>query len=76
MGIHLEGFGPLKDYFPPEGHCYLALEGARSLRDILEELKIPLEAILALTVNGQILELDDLPRDGETIRLIPLVGGG
>jgi len=74
--IRLEGLGPLKDYFPPEGHHSLFLEEARSLRDILEELKIPLEAFLATTCEDKVVELDYHPRDGETIRLIPLVGGG
>jgi len=54
----------------------LFLEEARSLRDILEELKIPLEAFLAATCEDKVVELDYHPRDGETIRLIPLVGGG
>jgi sulfur carrier protein ThiS len=76
MEIRLEGLGPLKNYFPPEGHHSLFLKEARSLRDILEDLKIPLEVILAASCEDKVIELDYHPRDGETIWLIPLVGGG
>jgi molybdopterin converting factor small subunit len=52
------------------------MERSRSLRDILGEKRIPLEAILAVKSDDKVVELDYHPRDEETIRLIPLVGGG
>jgi len=76
MEIRLEGLGSLKNYFPPEGYHSLFLEKVQSLQNILKDLKIPSEAILAVACENKVVDLDYHPQDGETIRLIPLVGGG
>lgn len=60
------------------GQERLSLEGwaGRSVRQMLASLHIPSELVGAVLIGGQLTNKDDLLRDGQEIKLIPLIGGG
>ena len=48
----------------------------KSVRECLAIIKIPAELVALVVVNGKAETKDYIVQDGDTIQLIPLVGGG
>lgn len=76
MRVRVEGSGLLKRYLPPEGFRIVTTDEPRPLSELLKQMSIPLEAVLAAGIGDNIVDLEHFLHDGETIRLIPLMGGG
>ncbi|MCL0065508.1 MoaD/ThiS family protein [Dehalococcoidia bacterium] len=47
-----------------------------SLREILESLGVPPDKVVFGAVDKQLKRLDYVPRDGETVLLLPPISGG
>ncbi len=47
-----------------------------SLREILESLGVPSDKVAFGAVDDQLKRLDYVPRDGETVVLLPPISGG
>lgn len=78
MKIKIIGYGVLKDYLgvnSPEGKEY-HLTSNKSIGQLLDELNIPSEIVMLISVNDQIKELDYFLKDGDEIKLIPPISGG
>lgn len=68
--------GILRSYLPePEA---LSLKGwaGRPVSELLRHLGIPSALVGAVLVDGVLVQKDYVLRDGEELRLIPLIGGG
>ncbi|SHG78841.1 Molybdopterin converting factor, small subunit [Thermosyntropha lipolytica DSM 11003] len=50
-------------------------EGTR-VRDVIEELKIPLKELGIVFINGKDASLDAELKEGDVLSIFPLVGGG
>ncbi len=51
-------------------------ESGTTVRNVLAELNIPEDEIGATLINGRHVEEDSELRDGDTLSIFPLVGGG
>jgi len=51
----------------PEGATY---------KDLISKAGLPLEEIAYLSVNGNARDLTDKVRNGETVLVMPVIGGG
>jgi molybdopterin converting factor small subunit len=47
-----------------------------TVEQIVDELRLPREQLGILMVNSRHVDLDRVMRDGETLAIFPLVGGG
>ena len=74
LGITLVGTlkkytqGQEKMFFEPEGECRVS--------ELLEELGIPSPLVAIVLVNGKQVSKDYALKEGDEVKLIPLVGGG
>jgi len=64
----------------PEGlksHLDLELEGGTTLGKVIELLGYADQIDhMLLVINGQIADRDDIPNDGDTVRIMPVISGG
>ncbi len=58
------------------GKDELPVEPGRSVRDTLVSLGVKPELVAMVSVNGEIQTKDYLIQEGDTIRLLAVVGGG
>jgi molybdopterin converting factor small subunit len=59
-----------------DGTVVVEIEEPLSLREILESLDVPPDKVVFGTVANQLKKLDYVPRDGETVVLLPPISGG
>jgi sulfur carrier protein ThiS len=74
MGVTLIPVGFLKEY--TGGHDRLELTAGPTVAEMLEEAGIP-SALVAVVVRGDdLVPKDYRPQDGESIKVIAIMGGG
>lgn len=76
MRLHLGGH---LNYFEPLQRTDLEVEvvGNQPLKDILARLKIPVEEVFLVSINGEIAHLEGaLVRPADHVQLFPPLGGG
>ncbi|MFO7737602.1 MAG: MoaD/ThiS family protein [Desulfatiglandaceae bacterium] len=63
------------DYDPLEG-VELAIEGKMSIAALCRQIKVPVDRIKLIMVNGKRQPFDYALKGGERVALFPPVGGG
>lgn len=63
------------DYSPAHGVVF-ELEGASGARDLAVKLRLPLDEIKIVMVNGRRVSLEQIVQDGDRVAFFPAVGGG
>ncbi|MBM3307488.1 MAG: MoaD/ThiS family protein [Candidatus Eisenbacteria bacterium] len=79
MVVYLRSGGRLRERLQPDVDQYtrrVEVEGAPTLREILDTLRIPRALVAFGYSQGTVRRLDYRPADGETITLQPPVAGG
>jgi sulfur carrier protein ThiS len=79
MLVRVQLSPPLWKYFPGYDHNKgIVLEGVggRTVRQIIEELKIRPEEVYAIMVNSYPGKPNSVVQDGDSITLTKIIGGG
>jgi len=74
MSVKVTVVGLLKNY--TEGKSNFDLPSGTSVLEIIRKLKIPRELVAGVFINDQAQSKDYLPSDGDTVKLIAIIGGG
>lgn len=74
MTIKIVVVGLLKNY--TEGKSNFDLPVGLTINDIVKTLKIPNELVAGVFVNEKAQPKNYLPLDGDTVKLIAVIGGG
>lgn len=74
MAVTLIAAGMLKEY--TGGRDRLELAAGATVREMLEAVGIPPALVAAVTREGQLVSKDYRPHDGETIKVLAVIGGG
>lgn len=73
--IQLHLFASLKSYIPDPGPSYPIIPGIR-VKDILDQLSIPMTEAKLIFVNGAKADLETRLKGGERVGIFPPIGGG
>lgn len=73
--IELRLFATLEKYLPERALPYRIQEGCR-VRDMVEQIGIPLDKARLIFVNGKKADLETVLHGGERVGIFPPVGGG
>lgn len=57
-------------------HSTLTLSENSKVEDLLQKLRLPLEKVKIVAVNGRIMGSDEILAEGDTVSLFPYIGGG
>ncbi len=52
------------------------IEGGTCVKDIIQKLKIPVDSVKLIFINGVHAKIDTILKDGDRLGLFPPVGGG
>lgn len=74
MGVTLVPAGFLKEY--TGGRQRLELATGPTVAEMLEAVGIPPALVAGVVRDGELVSKDYHPRDGETIKLLAVMGGG
>ncbi|MBS3782907.1 MAG: MoaD/ThiS family protein [Anaerolineae bacterium] len=74
MSVTLVPVGGLKNYVG--GRERVDVQPGRSVEELLEAAGIDSALVAAVLREDEIVSLDHHPRDGETLKLIAVMGGG
>ena len=74
MGVTLIPVGFLKEY--TGGQDRLELAAGPTVTEMLEAVGIPPALVAGVVRDGELVAKDYRPQDGETIKLIAIMGGG
>jgi len=74
MPATLRPYGLLKEYVAQQSEVSVA--SGRTIRETLLELGIPVDIVALVTVNDVPQSKDYLLQDGDTVRLLAVIGGG
>jgi len=74
MAVTLIPVGPLKEYVG--GRRQVELAAGPTVTEMLNAMDIPSALVAAVVRDTEIVPKDYRPQDGETIKLITIVGGG
>ncbi len=74
MSAKVVPVGMLKKYI--EGREEIVVEAGQSVSQILDARGIPPDLVAVVMVNGRQESKSYLLREGDEVRLVPLVGGG
>jgi len=74
MPIKVTVVGLLKNY--TEGKSNFELPTGLTVNQIIKDLKIPNELVAGVFINDRAEPKDYLPSDGDTVKLIAVIGGG
>jgi sulfur carrier protein ThiS len=74
MSIIVNVIGLLKQY--TKGQSIFEIQEGGSIQEIIQHLKIPNELVAGVFVNNQAKSKNYVPIDGETVKLIAVIGGG
>ena len=80
MKIELKLYASLGKYMPKapleKKPGYLEIQEGTTIKALLEELKVPLETVKLLFVNGVHAKDNDILKDGDRLGVFPPVAGG
>ena len=80
MKIELKLYASLGKYLPQvpldKRPGYLEIQEGTTIKALLEELKVPLETVKLLFVNGVHAKDNDVLKDGDRLGVFPPVAGG
>jgi molybdopterin converting factor small subunit len=62
--------------YRPEVGLVVEYTQACTVRDIAQNLSLPMEAVKIALINGKRVKLDDPVADGDRVSLFPAIGGG
>ena len=74
MSVQVTVVGLLKNY--TEGKANFDLPSGTTVLDIIKTLKIPNELVAGVFINNRAQPKDYLPSEGDTVKLIAVIGGG
>jgi len=74
MTATIRPYGILKSYI--DGEPEIAVEAGRTIRQVLLDLGMPPEVVALVLVNDEQQSKDYLLQDGDTVKLMAIVGGG
>ncbi len=73
--IQIKLFATLQPFMPPSGETY-PIDPGTSIRNLLEQLNIPLEKAKLIFIDGIKADLSSTLGGGERVGIFPPVGGG
>ena len=73
--IQLKLFATLDEFTPPSADSYTIDQGM-SIKDLLDQIKIPRTKAKLIFINGVKAELTSILEGGERVGIFPPVGGG
>ena len=80
MKIELKLYASLGKYMPQvqleKKPGYLEIQEGTTVKALLEELKVPLETVKLIFVNGVHAKDDDVLKEGDRLGVFPPVAGG
>ncbi len=79
MKVEVKFFANFRDYLPPGSSSYshlLDLDEGATIRQILENLKVPSSLPMILLVNGVHKQADEVLQPGDVLSVFPPVAGG
>jgi sulfur carrier protein ThiS len=74
MTVIIRPFGMLKSYIG--GKTETTVEAGRTVRQVLQELGIPPDVVALVLVNDEPQSKDYVLQDGETVKIMAIIGGG
>jgi sulfur carrier protein ThiS len=74
MSVTLRPFGILKSYIGDKAE--IAVDSGQTVRQVLQSLGMPPEVVALVLVNDEQQTKDYVIQDGETVKLMAIVGGG
>jgi sulfur carrier protein ThiS len=74
MTAIIRPLGMLKSYI--DGKTEIAVEAGQTIRQMLQALGMPPEVVALVTVNDEQQPKDYVLQDGDTVRLMAIIGGG
>jgi sulfur carrier protein ThiS len=74
MTATIRPFGMLKSYI--DGKTETAVEAGRTIRQVLLDLGMPPEVVALVLVNDEQQSKDYVLQDGDTVKLMAIIGGG
>ena len=74
MPVRVAVVGLLKTY--TDGKANFEFPPGKTIREIIQELKIPNELVAGAFVNDKNISKEYLTSDGDSIKLIAVIGGG
>jgi sulfur carrier protein ThiS len=74
MTATIHCFGILKSY--TNGETEVIVEAGRTVREAVAELGIPVDIVAMVVVNDEPRDPDYHLQDGDTVKLVTVVGGG
>jgi len=75
MPIVLKCFASLARFMPPDAGAYAVAPG-ETVGGLAARLGIPPDEVKLVFVNGGNVELDTVLHEGDSVSLLPAVGGG
>ena len=74
MTAIIRPYGMLKSYIG--GELEISVETGRTIRQVLLDLGMPSEVVALVLVNDEQQSKDYVLQDGDTVKLMAIVGGG
>lgn len=75
MKIRLRLFASLQKWMPDNPIAH-EVTGPKTIRELLREKGIPPDAVAICICNGDKVSADKPLRDGDSLEIFPLIGGG
>lgn len=79
MKAEIRLFANFRDFLPPgsgSSSFTMSFEGKRTVKEIIEELRLPDDIPRIIVVNGLHTEADYVLQDGDVVSLFPPLAGG
>lgn len=79
MKVEVRAFSGLEKFLPDMRFgepVEVEIEKGYTLKDLLTKLKIPLDEVFAVLVNGRHRDWDYTLQEGDRVSMFPPVGGG
>jgi len=77
MQVKIKFSSSLRKYNPTSSHPFLfEMPGEMTVQELLNHFRVLPGEVGLIIVNGEIGKLDTVIRDGDSVELYPLVGGG
>lgn len=77
MVVTVKFYYKLKKYCQSEdGEILLNVKKGTTIKEILEHQKIPLKEVPIISVNSKIVTIEEEVKDGDILKLFPIVSGG